>query len=91
MNMRKVFKGDGFILFRGTEIPARYNIVAERTSLVSASGIAEVSPKDFVELVETSDQLQMRLSTGEVVEILFSGGNLGGPARIVVNSRMPGF
>lgn len=83
---------DGAIIFGDREIPVRYAIeVRGNTNLIEIKGtVAGLSVADSHRILTEQNGLQLRLATGEAVEIAYLGGQLGGPGNIIVNSRMPG-
>lgn len=91
--MNQLISGSGQILFEGREIDVDYEITVRRTPhLNSADGtVTGLNTKDHFDLLESANEMALRLNTGQEVKIIFLGGNLGDPLRIEVNSRMPGF
>ncbi len=88
----QTWTGDGALTIKDRIFPVSYAIEARGDSnFVEVRGtVAGLSPVDSYDLLVEQDGLKLRLVSGEVVEIAFFGGAMGGPGRIVVNSPMPG-
>lgn len=91
MNLLKTFKGEGALLLRGKEYPVSYRIEAYGdANSRSARGVAEgLDVADIMELLGHHGT-QLRMSDGLEVDIAFLGGQMDGPQRFVVNTRLPG-
>jgi hypothetical protein len=83
---------DGAIIFGEREIPVTYAIEARgNTNVIEIKGtVTGLSVGDSHRILTEQSGLQLRLATGDVVDIAYLGGQLGGPGKIIVNSRMPG-
>ena len=86
------YKDEGAIVLEDREIDVSYEIsVSGNSNVRKADGhITGLDIVDYLELLESQQELRLRLKTGDVVDFIFVGGQLHGPARIVVNSAMPG-
>jgi hypothetical protein len=83
---------DGVIIFGERELPVTYAIeVRGNSNVIEAKGtVTGLTPGDSYRLLTEQNGLQLRLATGQQVDIAFFGGPIGGPQKIMVNSRMPG-
>lgn len=85
-------KGDGEFLANGKEFPASYLIVVSRTAdLIRADGTThDIELPDIMD-IQTAADVKLRMQDGTEVDVAFLGGNLGGPQKFAVNTRLPGF
>lgn len=86
------YNDDGQILLDDREIDVTYQITVTGNSNVRrADGIlVGLEIVDFLEMLESQTEQRLRLKSGDVVEFIFLGGQLQAPARIAVNTPMPG-
>ena len=90
--MITIIEGVGAIIHEGSEIPISYRI-AVRKSLdrIDASGaVRTLSDGQHAALLSSNDT-KLRLQDGNLVEITFLRGEIGSPAKIAINSPLPGF
>lgn len=90
--MISTVRGDGIIIALGRQFEVSYRIdVSKTSSTIRADGVVVgLDLGDHFALI-SAPYAQLRMQDGTEVEIIFLGGRIDGPARIAVNSRMPGF
>ncbi len=86
------YSGQGQIVLTDREIEVDYKIDVKGNSNVrDATGfLSGISGPEQMELMTDHSLLNLRLHTGQIVEIALFGGPLGSPLRIGVNTPMPG-
>ena len=84
----QTWSGDGILTVDGTGYPVAYKLRYEGTSNAnSTTGYLEGLPPVLLVDLPQHDQLQLKLSNGDIVGAAIFGGQ---PCRVRVNTPMPG-
>ena len=87
------FKDDGVILFEDREIEVSYEIIVTgNDSARKADGtLTGLNEEDRFDFLQPTEDLKLRLKSGDVVDFTMAQVSPHGPVHIAVVSPMPGY